>query len=90
MTLTGERPDTIDVQIHGLRGTLARLGPDQIKARVSLSGAGAGEISLRITPEHVAVPAGVTVIRVNPSRIRVVLAAARSSRLAPVSEGRSP
>ena len=42
MTLTGDRPETIDVQIHGLRGTLARLGPDQIKARVSLSGAGRG------------------------------------------------
>ena len=73
LMLTGERPDSVDVQVHGLRGTLARLSPDQIKAHVSLSGVGAGETTLRLWPEQVTVPAGVTVLRVNPSRIRVML-----------------
>ena len=80
LVLTGERPDSVDVQVHGLRGTLARLSPDQIKARVSLSGVGPGETTLRLLPEQVAVPAGVTVLRVNPSRIRVMLMAGSSPR----------
>ncbi len=88
LVLTNERPDSVDVELHGLRGTLARLSPDQVKARVSLSGAGPGEITLRLLPEQVLVPAGITVVRVNPSRIRVVLGAVRSSRAAPVPRGR--
>ena len=75
LMLTGERPDSVDVQVHGLRGTLARLSPDQVKAHVSLAGVGPGETTLRLWPEQVTVPVGVTVLRVNPSRIRVMLAA---------------
>jgi len=30
LALTGERPDSVDVQLHGLRGSLARLAPDQV------------------------------------------------------------
>jgi hypothetical protein len=80
LVVAGERPDTIDAQLHGLRGTLARLGPDQVKARVSLSGAEPGETTIRLVPEQVTVPAGITVLRVNPSRIRVVLRAGTSTR----------
>jgi hypothetical protein len=87
LVVAGERPDTIDVQLHGLRGTLARLGPDQVKARLSLSGVGPGEVILRIVPEQVLVPAGITVLRVNPSRIRVVLTAASSPRHEPPPSG---
>jgi len=83
LALTGERPDSVVVQLHGLRGSLARLAPDQVKARVSLAGAIPGEITLRLLPEQIAVPSGITVIRVNPSRIRVVLEAMRSSRAEP-------
>jgi YbbR-like protein len=79
LALTAERLDSVDVQLHALRGSLARLSPDQIKARVNLSGAGPGEIAVPVLPEQVAVPAGITVVRVNPSRIRVVLEAVRSS-----------
>ena len=80
LMLTGERPDSVDVQVHGLRGTLTRLSPDQVKAHVSLSGVGPGETTLRLWPEQVTVPAGVTVLRVNPSRIRVMLMAVSSPR----------
>ncbi len=73
------RPDSVDVQVHGLRGTLARLSADQIKARVSLSGARPGEITLRLLPEQIIVPPGVTVVRINPSRVRLLLAAASRS-----------
>lgn len=80
LVLTGERPESVDVQLHGLRGTLARLSPEQVKAHVSLSGVGPGEVMLRISPDQVTVPAGVSVLRVNPSRIRLVLTPASSPR----------
>jgi len=49
-----------------------------VKARLSLSGARPGEVTLHVLPEQISVPAGVTVIRVNPSRVRVVLESTRS------------
>jgi hypothetical protein len=45
---------------------------------VSLAGSRAGEVTLRVQPEQITVPPGVTVIRVNPSRLRLVLGAVRS------------
>jgi YbbR-like protein len=75
LVLARGRPDSVDVQVHGLRGTLARLSPAQVKPRVSLSGVGAGEATLQLSPDQVVVPVGVTVLRVNPSRIRVILVA---------------
>ena len=78
LAVTGERPDSVDVQLHALRGSLSRLSPDQIKVRVNLSGVIPGEVALRVLPEQVTVPAGITVVRVNPSRIRVVLEAVRA------------
>ena len=73
LVVSGEQPETVDVQLNGLRGTLARLAPDQLKARLSLAGTHPGEVMLRVLPEHIAVPPGITVVRVNPSRIRLVL-----------------
>ena len=78
--LTGERPESVDVQVHGLRGTLARLSPEQVKARVSLSGIGCRRGDAPRLPDQVTVPVGVTVVRVNPSRIRVILVAGPSPR----------
>lgn len=78
LAVVGEKPESIDVQLHGLRGALARLGQDQVKARLSLAGARPGEVQLRVLPEQIQVPAGITVLRVNPSRIRLTLAAPRS------------
>jgi hypothetical protein len=74
LVVTGEQPESVDVQVHGLRGSLSRLVPDRLRARVSLAGARPGEVTLRIVPENIAVPPGVTVLRISPSRIRLVLA----------------
>ena len=54
------------------------VAPDQLRARLSLAGAQAGEVTLRVLPEHITVPPGITVLRINPSRIRVTLAAPSS------------
>src|SRR5438132_10041178 len=43
LVVTGEAPETVEVQIHGLRTTLARVSPDSMRVRVSLAGAGPGE-----------------------------------------------
>ncbi len=78
LEVLGERPDSVDVQLHGLRGALSRLGTDRVKARLSLAGSRAGEVTLRVLPEQITVPAGITVVRVNPSRVRLVLGSVRS------------
>jgi len=78
LEVKGERPDSVDVQLHGLRGALSRLGSDRVKARLNLAGAKAGEVTVRVLPEQVTVPAGITVVRVNPSRVRLLLGSPRS------------
>jgi len=77
LKVVGEQPESVDVQVHGLRTTLARLPIDQVRARVSLAGARAGETTVRVLPEQVSVPPGVIVTRVTPSRLRIVLEASR-------------
>ena len=76
--VTGERPDSVDVQMHGLRAVLARVGPEQVRARVSLAGARPGEMVVHLDPDQISVPSGVTVLRVNPSRLRLTLASRRA------------
>ena len=78
LEVKGERPDSVDVQLHGLRGALERVGTDRVRARLSLAGTRAGEVTLRVQPEQITVPPGVTVVRVNPSRVRLVLGSVRS------------
>ena len=70
--------DSVDVQLHGLRGSLARLAPKQLRARVSLAGVEPGEVTLRVLPEHITVPPGITVLRISPSRIRLTVAVSSS------------
>jgi YbbR-like protein len=74
LVVAGGETESVDVQLHGLRGSLARLAPDQLRARLSLAGVEAGEVTLRVLPENITVPPGITVLRISPSRIRVTLA----------------
>ena len=78
LVVAGGEPESVDVQLHGLRGSLARLAPDQLRARLSLAGVEPGEVTLRVLPEHITVPPGITVLRISPSRIRLTLAASAS------------
>ena len=75
LVIAGGEHESVDVQLHGLRGSLARLAPDQLRARLSLTGVESGEVTLRVLPEHITVPPGVTILRISPSRIRLTLAA---------------
>jgi hypothetical protein len=78
LEVKGDRPGSVDVQLHGLRGTLSRLGTDRVKARLDLAGSKAGEVTVDVLPEQITVPPGITVVRVNPSRVRLVLGSVRS------------
>jgi YbbR-like protein len=73
LEVVGDRPDSVDVQLHGLRAVLARVGPEQVRAHVSLAGARPGEVVVRLVPDQISAPTGVTVLRVSPSRVRVML-----------------
>jgi hypothetical protein len=77
LVVMGERPDSVEVQLHGLRTALARVSPDSLRVRVSLAGARVGDLVLSLGPEQIVVPPGVSVLRVNPAVVRVALARAR-------------
>ncbi len=77
LVVTGEQPETVEVQVHGLRTALARVSPESMRVRVSLAGARPGEMMLRLGPEQIIVPVGVTVLRVNPDIVRIELARER-------------
>ena len=77
LVVTGEQPETVEVQVHGLRTALARVSAESMRVRVSLVGARPGEMMLRLGPEQIIVPAGVTVLRVNPDIVRIELARER-------------
>ena len=74
LVLRGERPDTVEVQLHGLRAALARVSSESLRVRVSLAGARAGDLVLTLGPEQIVVPPGVRVLRVTPPVVRVALA----------------
>ena len=74
LVITSEKPETVEVQLHGLRSALSRVSPDALRVRVSLAGARPGELLVSLGPDQVVVPPGVSVLRVNPDVVRVALA----------------
>ena len=77
LVVTSEQPESIEVQLHGLRSALSRVSPDSLRVRVNLAGARAGDLLISLGPEQIVVPPGVSVLRVNPSVVRVALARRR-------------
>ena len=74
LVVTGETPDNVEVQLHGLRAALSRVSPESLRVRVSLVGARPGDLLVSLGPEQIVVPPGVSVLRVNPGVVRVMLA----------------
>ena len=77
LVVTGERPESVEVHLHGLRSALSRVSPDSLRVRVSLAGAGPGDVLVSLGAEQIVVPPGVSVLRVNPAVVRVALARRR-------------
>ena len=74
LMVTSERPDTVDVQLHGLRSALLRVAPDALRVRINLAGSRPGEVVVGLAPDLIIVPPGVSVVRITPSVVRVGLA----------------
>jgi len=74
LVVTSERPDTVDVQLHGLRSALLRVAPDALRVRINLAGSRPGEVVVGLAPDLIIVPPGVSVVRITPSVVRVGLA----------------
>ena len=77
LVVTSERPDTVDVQLHGLRSALLRVAPDALRVRINLAGSRPGEVVVGLAPDLIMVPPGVSVVRITPSVVRVGLAQQR-------------
>lgn len=77
LVVTSEQPESIQVQLHGLRSALSRVSPDSLRVRVNLADARPGDLLISLGPEQIVVPPGVSVLRVNPSVVRVALARRR-------------
>jgi YbbR-like protein len=77
LVVTSERPDSVEVQLHGLRSALSRVSPDVLRVRVNLAGASPGELVVSLGPDQIVVPPGVSVLRINPAVVRVGLARER-------------
>lgn len=77
LVVKGERPENVEVQLHGLRAALSRMSPESLRVRVSLAGARPGDLVVSLGPEQIVVPPGVSVLRVNPAVVRVALARER-------------
>lgn len=74
LVVTGEKPESVEVQLHGLRSSLSRVSPDSLRVRVNLAGARPGDLLVSLGAEQIVVPPGVSVLRVNPAVVRVTLA----------------
>ncbi len=77
LVVKGERPEGVEVQLHGLRVALSRVSPESLRVRVSLAGARPGDLVVSLGPEQIVVPPGVSVLRVTPAVVRLALASER-------------
>src|SRR3990170_8960137 len=77
LVVKGERPESVEGQLHGLRAALSRMSPESLRVRVSLAGAQPGDLVVSLGPEQIVVPPGVSVLRVTPAVLRVALARER-------------
>ena len=77
LVVTGKSPESVEVQLHGLRSALTRVSPESLRVRVSLAGARPGDLVVSLGPEQIVVPPGVSVLRVTPAVLRVALARER-------------
>jgi hypothetical protein len=66
-------PAGIRVRVRGRAGLLSRLTASEVSIDADLSDAQAGDRVVDVKPELVAVPFGVTVVRVNPPEFHVTL-----------------
>jgi YbbR domain-containing protein len=92
MVLIGAPRETVDVQVEAARWAAARLAPTDVRVRVNLSRAREGDNTLPLSADDVQAPAGVNVVRIAPTSVRVSVATAatRALRVVPQLRGSPP
>ena len=92
MVLIGAPRETVDVQVEAARWAAARLAPTDVRVRVNLSRAREGDNTLPLSADDVQAPAGVNVVRIAPTSVRVsvAIAATRALRVVPQLRGSPP
>jgi YbbR domain-containing protein len=66
-------PAGVSVRIRGRAGLLSRFNASDLAVNADLSNSQAGDKVVSVKPDLVAVPYGVTVVRVNPAEFHVTL-----------------
>jgi YbbR domain-containing protein len=77
----GTPRETVDVQVEAARWAAARLTPASVRVRIDVSRLREGEHLVPLSTEQVEAPAGVQVLRVWPSAVRLSLASAALKRV---------
>lgn len=73
MEIISSESDYVDVRVKGLRSNVARLSTRDIKILLDLKDVSKGETAFLLLPENVIIPRGIQVMRINPSKIKVIL-----------------
>jgi diadenylate cyclase len=71
--MMGDPPREINVRLRGSQRFLSSLNPDQLRVRVDLSGAHAGNNQVSLAESNMNVPSGITVTHFYPRRINIQL-----------------
>lgn len=87
--IVSETRERVDVQMEVARWAVPRVTPDSLRVRVNLAQAREGDNVVSLSGADVTAPAGVTVMRITPSRLHVAVASATeaSVRVAPQLRG---
>jgi len=74
--MTGDPPREINVRLRGSQRFLSSLTPEQVRVRVDLSGAHAGNNQVALSEHEMSAPSGITITHFYPRRINVQLSQA--------------
>lgn len=80
LEISGDPPTQVQVRVRGRSALLRRLSRSDLSVDVDLTGHRASEMLIHLTPDLVAAPFGVTVVRITPSQVRVLLVPRREPR----------
>jgi YbbR domain-containing protein len=81
MVVTNNPPREIEVRVTGPKTLLSSLSPGQISAIIDLSNVPPGVNRYNLIPEDIKAPRGISVIRLNPSLIKVALEKLQTKKL---------
>jgi hypothetical protein len=73
LEISGDLPTAVRVRVRGRSALLRRMVAADINLRVDLKDGKEGPSQIRITPDMVGAPYGVTVVQVSPSQLQVTL-----------------